>query len=536
MRIRSWTTAALTAGLCAAAPHGAAAAPHDIVLASRAPGDAGAKADGGISIGLALSAGGRSVAFWSAAANLSPDDPDTHRDLYVRDLAKGATVLASRASGERGPKAAATFLADRPSLSADGRRVAFATDAANLSPADTDTHLDVFVRDLDTRETILVSRASGRPGAKADDESGNPVISGDGRYVAFTSSASNLAAEPVTQSHLYVRDLRTGTTTLESRASGIAGAPAGGGVLAGTAISADGRRVAFATRAGLVPEDDNRRRDVYVRDRPSGKTMLVSRAAGAAGAVVRGDSIRPSISADGRTVAFDSWAQLDPADGNAHSDVYVRALGVATTTLVSRSGAGAAGNDDSRFPAISADGSRIAFASQATNLSAAAGAVQNVYVRDAHGGAAPLIVSRAAGAGGAGGDDSSGGAAISADGRFVAFSSDATNLSAADPLADSDAYVRELPPSRFVLPGSVASAAAGTSRGSREGRALPARPPLQHVPVRGRRSAVVDRAPLRLLPARPRALRVDVPEHRAEGAGDRHPHGHLAGRARATHR
>ena len=368
-------------------------------------------------------------------------------------------MLASRADGERGAKAAGTVFVRGPSLSADGGLVAFAADATNLAKDDTDTITDVFVRDLATHETILVSRASGRAGAKADDDAAAPVLSGDGRFVAFTSTATNLTADPQSGNQAYVRDLQTGTTTLESRAPGAAGAPPAAGVRGPVAVSGDGRFVAFATRTRLLTDDRNRRADIYLRDRVSGKTFLASRPSG--DHRVSGDSGRPSLSADGHTVAFESAAALDPADGNGSIDVYVRDVAADSTTLISRTAGGVAGDAPSRAPAISADGRRVAYQTAATNLSADdVDGVADVLVQDLGVRGAALLVSRTPGATGPGGNGSSGGATISADGRFVAFGSRATILSLADPDVDTDVYVRELPPRRFLLPGAVATAAA----------------------------------------------------------------------------
>ena len=288
-----------------------------------------------------MSADGRFVAFWSNATNLSPDDSDTLYDLYRRDLASDTTVLVSRASGTFGAKAAATFYFGGPSMSGDGRLVAFMADAANLSPDDQDALGDIFVRDLDANETILVSRASGADGVKSNEASFSPDISADGRFVAFGSEATNLTADQPTVAQVYVRDLATSTTTLVSRATGAGGAPADrAGRL--PAISGDGRFVAFTTRSGLDPDDRNSRLDVYVRDRQTETTTLVSRATGKLGAVARADSRATAISADGRAITFFTRAQLSPDDGGTNLDVYVRNLATSTTTLVSRA-TGAAG-------------------------------------------------------------------------------------------------------------------------------------------------------------------------------------------------
>ena len=184
-----------------------------------------------------------------------------------------------------------------------------------------------------------------------------------------------------------------------------------------------------------------------MRDLQAGTTTLVSRASGPGGAGGDSASTGPAISADGRFVAFESSAEnLSDEDSAGTSDVFVRDLQTSTTTLASRAnGPGGAGGDGTSFsPSISADGRHVAFESTADNLSAEDDdAVNDVFVRDLQG-ATTTLASRAAGAGGAGGDGTSGLPAISADGRFVAFSSDADNLSAEDADAVLDVFVRDL--------------------------------------------------------------------------------------------
>ena len=212
--MRALAALALAASILLASAGAALAAPHDTTSVSRATG--GAKANG-VSSDAALSGDGRFVAFWSTATNLSSADGDTIADLYRRDLAKDRIVLVSRASGANGAKAAAASFHAGPSISADGRRIAFLSDAANLSRDDRDALSDIFVRDLDSDETTLVSRASGKTGANSDEEAYAPAISADGRYVAFSSAATNLTPEQPAGQQVYVRDLQTHTTELVSR-------------------------------------------------------------------------------------------------------------------------------------------------------------------------------------------------------------------------------------------------------------------------------------------------------------------------------
>ena len=193
-----------------------------------------------------------------------------------------------------------------------------------------------------------------------------PTLAADGRFVAFGSDATNLVTGDTNAvSDAFVYDRVTGTTERVSVSS--AGAEANGTSFA-PAISADGRFVAFPSEAtNLVPGDTNGVTDVFVRDRLTGTTERVS--VSSAGAEANGTSFAPAISADGRFVAFPSEAtNLVPGDTNGATDVFVRDRLTATTDRVSVDSAGAQANDRSDFPAISADGSVVAFVSTATNL------------------------------------------------------------------------------------------------------------------------------------------------------------------------
>ena len=325
----------------------AATAPGDLELVSRGPGAGGAPADAQ-SIFSSISADGTRIAFDSDADNLSAEDDDVHTNVFVRDLRTGETILASRASGPAGP--AADDSSVEPSISADGRYVVFRSGADNLSSEDDDAVTNIFVRDLVAGTTILVSRASGAGGAPANGDSFEPDISADGRYVAFRSSADNLSSEDDDSvENLYVRDLVAQTTTLVSRATGPVGAGADGNSFA-PAISGDGRRVAFDSAAtNLSADDGDAVRDVFVRDLATARTMLVSRASGPAGPAGDGDSTVPDISRSGRFIAFASLADnLSAEDDDTVLNVFLRDLAAGTTSLVSRAdGAAGAGADGS---------------------------------------------------------------------------------------------------------------------------------------------------------------------------------------------
>ena len=372
----------LFAGLVTAAQ----AAPRDAVLVSRADGATGAAADDVTIAASSISADGRFVAFVSLADNLSDVDDDAYSSVFVRDLQASTTTYVSRADGEGGE--AAHGFAGVPSISADGRFVAFDSSAGNLSEQDDDRFRDIFVRDLEASTTTFVSRASdvgGVAGAAGDSASNSASISAEGRSVAFVSGATNLSNEDNDSfQNVYVRDLVTRTTTYLSRASdegGVPGAPADG-ISDAPAISANGRFVVFESSAtNLSEEDGNLLRDVFVRDLQARTTTLVSRAsdeAGLPGAPGNGDSAAAAISADGRYVAFQSVANnLSDEDTDGSRSIFVRDLGTGTTTYVSGTVRGGA-----KGPSISADGRRIAFQQEVNSPIGEIVPGENIFVRD----------------------------------------------------------------------------------------------------------------------------------------------------------
>ena len=381
-------------------------------------------------------------------SNLDPDSDDSVDDIYVRDRQANTITLVSRATGVAG--VVGDDYSSDPTISANGRYVAFASDATNLDPDSSSLHSDVFVRDLQLNTTTLVSRDDGVAGAVADDFSFNPSISADGRHVAFASDAGNLdPASAGGVGQVFVRDLDANTTKLASRVTGAAGAE-GDDFSFNPSISADGSRVAFISAAGnLDAAADGSFETVFVRDLDADTTTLASRATGASGAANDSFTSSPAISDDGRHVAFDAQADnLDPASNDGVTDVLVRDLQTNTTTLVSRaSGAtGAVGGGDSVGPAISPDGSHIAFGSLADNLDSASNdSFGDIFVRDMQANTTTLA-SRASGAAGAVGDNDSFGPSLTADGGEVAFFSNADNLDSASNDAVGDIFVREVVP------------------------------------------------------------------------------------------
>lgn len=325
------------------------------------------------------------------------------------------------------------------SISADGRYVAFSSYATNLVAGDTNGREDVFVHDRQTGQTTRVSVSSG--GMQGNDDSYYPSISSDGRYVAFVSYATNLVTGDANESEdVLVRDRQTGLTT---RISVSSSSMEGNNDSFSPSISADGRYVAFESYAtNLVIGDTNTATDIFVRDRQTGQTTRVSVASD--GTQGNDDSSSPSISADGQYVAFESWApNLVTGDTNGSLDVFVHGRQTGQTTRVSVSSSGVQGDKDSCSPSVSADGRFIAFNSDATNLvTGDTNGYGDVFVRDLQIGQTSRV---SVSSDGSQGDDWSGysGVSINADGQFVAFNSDASNLVSGDTNGYGDVFVHD---------------------------------------------------------------------------------------------
>jgi cysteine-rich repeat protein len=383
-------------------------------------------------------------------------------------------------------------------MSTDGRYFAFGDNASDLVPTDTNGSDDAFVYDRLAATVERVSVATG--GAEANGPSGYPLsLSADGRYVSFNSSATNLspqaspghfvhdrltgATEMVTLGpggvpgdypyadypqlsadgryvafingatnlvpgelgfdRAYVRDRVLGTTELVDVPAYFSGESPWS---SGSCISADGRFVAFSTWYRLVPEDSGLFPDVYVRDRVAGITERASVATDGSEGNGEAGYERCSISADGRYVAFSSTASnLVPGDTNLDADVFVRDRVLGTTERVSVATTGGSANVGSTSPAISSDGRFVAFSSSASNLVPGdTNLTWDVFVRDRL-----LDITERVSVAGDGQEadlDSWGPFSISADGKLVAFSSSATNLVAGDTNGGRDLFIRAVDP------------------------------------------------------------------------------------------
>ena len=347
------------------------------------------------------------------------------------------------------------------SLSADGRYVAFHSNATNLVAGDTNGKLDVFVRDRVSGITERMSVDSG--GVQGDGDSFFTSITANGRYVAFYSLSTNLVPGDTNNAFdAFVHDRLTGVTERVSVDS--SGAQGNGGSYA-PSISADGRYVVFyGDASNLVPGDVNQQVDVFLHDRQTGATTLVS--VDSAGAQSDDTSFNPTLSLDNRFVGFASRAtNLVPGDTNGTWDSFVRDLQTGVTLRISVDSAGTQGNAESDAPTLSADGRYAAFQSDASNLVANdTNAVKDVFVHDLQTGITTRV---SLGLGGAQGDGNSYSSAITPDGRYVAFYGLATNLVPGDTNASRDVFLHDRltsTTSRVSLASSGAQASADSSR------------------------------------------------------------------------
>ena len=381
----------------------------------------------------AVSADGRFIAFQSDSTNLVANDTNADTDIFLRDRLSGTTRRMSLASDGT----QADDFCRNPAISADGRFVGFTTRAGNLAPGDTNAANDVFLRDRLDATTELVSVALG--GGPGNGESAGSFLSAEGRFVLFQSDADDLVPGDMNGStDVFVRDRQSGTT---ERVSLTSGGGEGIGPSRPASISGDGRYAVFTSDAGnLVPGDTNGRVDVFVRDRLAGTTERVSVDSNELEANYY--SSFASITPDGRYVAFTSFANnLVPDDTNFYDDVFLRDRQLGTTERVSLNTGEGQGNYGCGEVAISDDARWVAFVSRARNLVAGDTNLEDdIFLRDRLLG---TLVRVSVGADGAQANADSFGPAMSADGRWIAFSSVASNLVAGDVNWTSDIFLRD---------------------------------------------------------------------------------------------
>lgn len=401
------------------------------------------KPDGGApngnSNGAIASADGRCVAFYSDATNLVPLDNNGYQDVFVYDRDTHRTTLVSVGANGEPANGPSQLQKFRPAIDAGCTTVAFSSDATNLVPGDTNRKTDIYARDLGAGTNRLVSIGLGS--APADGASSFPSMSGDNGLIAFQSVATNLVENDTNRaSDIFVAEPNGAITRVSV---GPGGVQANGSSIT-PSISADGRCVAFASTAtNLFPgkPDTNGVPDIYVEC-----DGVVTCRASVSSAGVEPDqmSFLPALNADGTIVAFKSNAtNLVPGDLNQSADVFVHNCLTGETQRVSVGDQGQEGNDIAIPPSISGDGRFVAFGSFASNLlqGQSTGGYSQVYVRDLVRQTTTLVSSSLDGQPGNGSVPDLP-PSITQDGGFVAFDSLATDLVARRTQGYLNAYIR----------------------------------------------------------------------------------------------
>ncbi|HZI37918.1 MAG TPA: hypothetical protein VFF24_06395, partial [Acidimicrobiia bacterium] len=431
-----------------------------------------------------ISADGRYVGFDSDSAGLVAGDTNRVRDVFVYDRDNGSVERVSVGPGARQSNGDS----QRPTLSSDGRFVAFWSAADNLIDSDTNGETDCFVHDRQTHDTIRVDR--GPDDLEANGDCARPVISGDGKLVAFESAASNLEKPGVLNKStdtnkardVFLRDLEAGTT---KRISLTSDGKQGSGESVRPAISTDGRYVAFQSDAALQTDDTNTKTDVYLYDRETAEVTRVS--IGPGGVEGSGGSFSPALSADGRFVAYWSNAgNLASDDNNKAGDVFVFDRSDGSTARVSIGEGGEQGDGMSSDPAISPDGRYVAFWSGATNLVPDdTNGKRDIFLADRESGAVTRV---SVADDGTQADGDSFSPNIGAGGEIVAFDSTARTLVPDDPktkgsdvfLYQEDSPAATAPPARPAPPPEQPAAPADESAGQADPPADNAAPPADN--------------------------------------------------------
>ena len=393
--------------------------------------------------GAAWSPDGTRVAFYSEASNLVPNDTNAASDLFVKTLATGAIERISTTSAGVQANGASD---DRPAWSPDGTRIAFASQASNLVPNDTNGAGDIFVKTLSTGAITRISTdPQGDTGNAAGTRSLGPAWSPDGTRIAFYSALPALVPGDTNNTgDVFVKTLASGA--IQRISTNSTGTQAQGSspryINSSTAWSHDGLQVAFESEAtDLVSGDTNDSRDVFVKTLSTGVIERVS--TDSSGTQANGDSHQPEFSPVDGTIAFRSEASnLVADDTNGDSDIFVKDLTSGSTQVVSKNAAGVQGNAASYGLRWSPDGTRIAFESWASNLVAGwpTGTV-DIYVKTLSDGAVQRITVNAAGIDA---NSESGGPAWSPDGTAIAFHSDARNLVPGDANGTRDVFVKDI--------------------------------------------------------------------------------------------
>ncbi len=376
---------------------------------------------------------GSLVAFVSDSYDLVPNDTNGVADIFVYRRATGVIQRVSQLSSSvqsNGPSSEAV-------ISADGKFIAFSSDASNLVAGDTNNATDVFLFEVATGTITRVSKKG--TGVQLNGRSSRPSLSSDAGFVAFSSVATNAVPDDTNDAEdIFLRD-RNGAIT--SRLSVGPAAIQLNGASSNPQLSSDGRYVTFVSASSnLTSNDKNRAQDIFLLDRQSQTYFVATKASSP---IVGLQANWPSVSADARTIAFESTAAaLVANDTNNKLDVFVRDFGTNTTTRASVPQGGGQGNAESGSPVISADGRSVAFTSSASNL--VPNDVNNevdAFVRDRQ--TTTTIRANVSSSG----QEANGSVfihAMSGNGRFVLFSSPASNLVPGDTSSTPDLFIRDL--------------------------------------------------------------------------------------------
>ena len=400
----------------------------------------GAQAAGGISYSARLSSDGVYAVFASDATNLVPGDTNGQRDVFLKNLQSGAIVRLSTDSAGAQAVGGSSF---SPIFSPDGQFVLFGSTATNLVPGDTNGVQDIFLKNVQTGVMTRIStNSSGGPATGGSSMS--PAFSQDSRFVAFSSSSTDLVPGDTNGvSDVFLKDLQTGVVVRLSTDE--AGAQATGGPSDFPAFSPDGRFVAFNSEASnLVPGDTNGSADVFLKDLQTGAiTRLSTNASGAE--ATGGSSSNPAISPDGTFVIFESAAtNLVAGDTNGVQDLFLKDLRTGEVVRISTdsNGAQATGGDSAIF-SVSSDGRFVAFGSLSTNLVPGdTNGQRDIFIKDLKTGAVVRANTDSLGGQATGGASFS--PSMSSDGLVVSFASAATNLVSGDTNAQRDTFIRQL--------------------------------------------------------------------------------------------
>jgi Tol biopolymer transport system component len=382
-----------------------------------------------------ISANGMFVAFDSKSDDLVPGDQDGKYDVFVRDVARGKTIRASAAPSGDEPNL--HYYSAR--ISANGRWVTFIAEPPVGGPTPPGFYA-VYLRDL--RTGALTRVTTGLGGAEPDGDSTLPSVSADGRYVAFRSDATNLVEGDTNgNSDVFVYDHRTRSIVRASTDS--TGREAVLGASATPFISASGRYVAFASASGdLVEGDVNGSLDCFVKDLRTGRTTRVSLPDGGSGEA-NGTCTDPQVSSNGRWVVFRSVASnLVSVHTSIQHQVYLRDVKAQTTRRLSGPADDTDGNGRTLGLCITPNGRFVAFSSLSDNLTAGdTNQDYDVFVRDLRRG---TLVRASVGPGGRELNGTSNFPSLSANGRTLAFHSAATNLADDDLNGSFDVFVVRL--------------------------------------------------------------------------------------------